>query len=442
MAQVITIPRLGWSMEEGVLGEWLKAPGERILAGEPLFTLEGDKAAQDIAALDTGILWLPADGPCAGDTVKVGQAIGFVLAEGEAAPASATGRAAAPAGEAPRSDRLPRPAGPAARRLARQLGIDLNAVPTPDPTGRVVCEDIQRAAVRPRATREVVTQPLASPRARRRATELGIDWTALTGTGRAGRIRESDVLRQRPSAEPVAPPASGALSPGKHVRASKLRSILAQRMLAGVTRAAPVTLATRVDAGSLVAYRNSLKRAAPDGLSPSYNDILLSLVARTLREQPQLNTCWDRDGIHTYDDIHIAIAVDTDSGLLAPVIRHVDRLPLEQLAARSQQLIAEARSGRLSQDNMDGGTFTVTNLGMFGIDAFTPILNLPQAGILGIGRIVEEPIVRAGQLVAGKTLSLSLTFDHRAVDGAPAARWLQLLCQKCVELPNAICSPA
>ena len=436
MAHEITIPRLGWSMEEGVLGDWLKASGERVQAGEPLFTLEGEKAAQDVEALDSGILCIPTDAPRTGETVKVGQVIGFLLAQGEAAPASATEQARAPAGEAPRSDRLPRPAGPAARRLARQLGVDLDAVPTPDPTGRVVCEDIQRAAVHPRATRAVVTQPLASPRARRRATELGIDWTALTGTGRAGRIRERDVLGHRPSAKPVAPPASAPLAPGKHVRASKLRSVIAQRMLAGVTQAAPVTLMTKVDAGPLVAYRKSLKQAPPDGLSPSYNDILLLLVARTLREQPQLNACWDRDGIHTYDDIHIAIAVDTDSGLLAPVIRHVDQLTLEQLTARSGHLIAEARSGRLSQDNMEEGTFTVTNLGMFGIEAFTPILNLPQAGILGIGRIVEEPIVCAGQLVAGKTLSLSLTFDHRVVDGAPAARWLQSLCQKCVELPK------
>jgi pyruvate dehydrogenase E2 component (dihydrolipoamide acetyltransferase) len=436
MAHEITIPRLGWSMEEGVLGEWLKVPGERVQAGDSLFTLEGEKAAQDIAALDTGILCLPADAPRTGDTVKVGQVIGFLLAKGESPPASVGKQAIATAVATPSPTRLSRPAGPAARRLARQLGIELNSVPTPDPTGRILCEDVQRAAALPRSTRAAATQPIASPRARRRAKELGIDWTSQTGTGRAGRIRERDVLGHRQFAKPDAPPAPAPVSPGKHVPASKRRSIIAQRMMAGVTQAAPVTLMTKVDAGPLVAYRNSLKQAAPDGLSPSYNDILLLLVARTLREQPHLNACWDRDGIHTYDDIHIAIAVDTDSGLLAPVIRHVDQLTLEQLTARSGHLIAEARSGRLSQDNMEGSTFTVTNLGMFGIDAFTPILNLPQAGILGIGRIAEEPIVCAGQLVAGTTLSLSLTFDHRVVDGAPAARWLQSLCQKCVELLN------
>jgi pyruvate dehydrogenase E2 component (dihydrolipoamide acetyltransferase) len=433
MAHEITIPRLGWSMEEGVLGSWLKASGDLVRGGDSLFTLEGEKAAQDIEAVDSGILCIPADAPKAGETVKVGQVIGFLLAEGETAPASVGKLATATNVATPITPQISRPAGPAARRLARQLGIDLDSVPTPDPTGRILPEDVQRAAVVTRSTRRSLAQAIATPRARRRAKELGIDWTSLNGTGSGGRIRECDVLGHPKSAKSIAPPPAP-LSPGKHVRASKRRLIIAQRMVAGVTQAAPVTLFSKVNAGPLIAYRNSLKQVGSDGHTPSYNDILLLLVARALREQPQLNACWDRDGIHTFDDIHIAIAVDTDLGLLAPVIRNVDQLPLEQITARSRQLISDARSGRLSQEHLEGGTFTVTNLGMFGIDAFTPILNLPQAGILGIGRILEEPVVRAGQIVVGQTLSLSLTFDHRVVDGAPAARWLQSLCQKCVEL--------
>jgi pyruvate dehydrogenase E2 component (dihydrolipoamide acetyltransferase) len=263
---------------------------------------------------------------------------------------------------------------------------------------------------------------------------LGIDWTLLTGTGRDGRIRERDVLNCPQTARMAPPPEAAPASPGRHAPATKRRSIIAQRMLASVTQAAPVTLTTKVDAGRLIDFRNHLKRSAPDGRAPSYHDILIYLVARTLREQPQLNACWHREGIHTYDDIHIATAVDTELGLMAPVIRHADQLSLEQIADRARQLIAEARSGRLSQQHLEGGTFTVTNLGMFGIDAFTPILNLPQAGILGVGRIVEEPVVRAGQIVVGHTLSFSLTFDHRVVDGAPAARWLQALCERVLAL--------
>jgi pyruvate dehydrogenase E2 component (dihydrolipoamide acetyltransferase) len=462
MAQEITIPRLGWSMEEGIFGEWLKAPGEYVRSGEMIFLLEGEKAAQEIEALDSGYLCVPDDAPRPGATVKVGQVIGFLLAEGEATPVS-VGKP--PAGTSPASSTpafaiaaslsppavsppsvkmplapavlaatgtMPRVAGPAARRLTRELGIDLNAVFTPDPTGRVLCEDIQRTAKTQRhSVQPVGPAQIATPRARRRARELGVDWTQLPGTGRNGRIRERDIISQ-----PMATAGSQPLSPeptpvtlGKHTPASKLRRILAQRMLAGVTQAAPVTLTTKVDAAQLVAYRANLKSLAPKGQAPSFNDILIGLAAQTLRALPELNACWHRDGIHAYDAIHVATAVDAPAGLLAPVIRHADQLSIAQIAEQTRQLIAQARAGRLNQTHLEGGTFTVTNLGMFGIDTFTPVLNLPQAGILGIGRIVEEPVVRAGRLEIGHTLFLSLTFDHRVVDGAPAARWLQRLCE-------------
>jgi pyruvate dehydrogenase E2 component (dihydrolipoamide acetyltransferase) len=452
MAQEITIPRLGWSMEEGILVEWLKAPGEYVRSGEMIFLLEGEKAAQEIEALDSGYLCVPDNAPRPGATVKVGQVIGFLLAEGEApvpempretassiratrpqiqdaATTSVTPTNALPSA----TGTMPRAAGPAARRLARESGIDLNAVFTPDPTGRVLCEDIQRTAKTQRhSVQPVSPAQIATPRARRRARELGVDWTQLPGTGRNGRIRERDVISQ-----PKATAGSQTHSPepapvtlGKHTPASKLRRILAQRMFAGVTQAAPVTLTTKVDAAPLVAYRANLKNLAPKSQAPSFNDILIRLAAQTLRALPELNACWHRDGIHAYEAIHIATAVATPEGLLAPVIRHADQLSVAQIAEQTRQLIAQARAGRLNQTHLEGGTFTVTNLGMFGIDTFTPILNLPQAGILGVGRIVEEPVVRAGRLEIGHTLSLSLTFDHRVVDGAPAARWLQFLCER------------
>lgn len=451
MAQEITIPRLGWSMEEGIFVKWLKAPGEHVSSGEMIFLLEGEKAAQEIEALDSGYLCVPDDALRPGATVKVGQVIGFLLAEGEA-PVPALPRESASSCGATRpqiqdaattsvtttnalpsaTGTMPRAAGPAARRLARELGINLNAVVTPDPTGRVLCEDLQRTAkTQRRSVQPVSSAPIATPRARRRAIELGVDWTQLPGTGRNGRIRERDIISQ-----PMATAGSQTHSPepapvtlGKHTPASKLRRILAQCMLAGVTQAAPVTLTTKVDAAPLVAYRANLKNLAPQGQAPSFNDILIGLAAQTLRALPELNACWHRDGIHAYEAIHIATAVDTPAGLLAPVIRHADQLSVAQIAEQTRQLIAQARAGRLNQTYLEGGTFTVTNLGMFGIDTFTPILNLPQAGILGIGRIVEEPVVRAGRLEIGHTLSLSLTFDHRVVDGAPAARWLQRLCE-------------
>ncbi|MFO1063054.1 MAG: 2-oxo acid dehydrogenase subunit E2 [Pirellulales bacterium] len=459
MPHPITTPRLGWSMEEGVFGEWLKAPGEFVRAGDLLFLLEGEKAATEIESIDSGILCIPSDAPLPGTTVKVGDILGFLLAEGESAPTSiralqitsqseASQKQAEPVAPSIRPAAVretesqnvptvrPRAAGPAARRLARELGIDLNAVSTPDPTGRVLTEDIRRAsdqrAIKGRASATTLSK-VATPRARRRAKELGIDWTRLAGTGRNGRVRERDVLAL--ATEPALSSSSAPMEilptePGRYVAASKLRRILAQRLAVGAHQAIPVTLNTKVQADQLIALRERFKTGSGEGIVPTFNDILIQLVAITLREVPELNACWVRNGIHTYHAVHIATAVDTPDGLLAPVVRDVDRLTLTELATQTRQLIAAARSGKLTQSQLSGGTFTVTNLGMLGIDSFTPILNMPQAGILGVGRIVEEPIVRDGQVVAGKTMSLSLTFDHRVIDGAPAARWLQRLCER------------
>lgn len=458
MAHEITIPRLGWSMEEGVFGEWLKAHGDRVEAGEMVFLLEGEKAAHEIESLEAGYLHIPENGPRPGDTVKVGQVIGFLVGKGESPPEGSGSGAATTKEPAKRANEpttvtnqvapetvsafvnqapapplavpsSPRVAGPAARRLARQLGVDLHAIPTPDPTGRVLTEDVRRGLVSSHARVQAAREPVATPRARRRSRELGMDWKGVRGTGRAGRILERDIVAHASarSSKPASQDAFAPSSPGRHVPASKLRMALAQRMQAGISQAAPVTLSTKVDAEPLVAYRNALKGQARGAKVPSFNDMLIWLAARTLRDRPELNACWYRDGVYHYDGVHIATAVDTEAGLLAPVIRDADRLTLNQIAEETSGRIAAARSGSLNQNLLQGGTFTITNLGTMGIDAFTPILNLPQAGILGVGRIVEEPVVREGRVEPGTTLTLSLTFDHRVVDGAPAARWLQRL---------------
>lgn len=453
MPYPITIPRLGWSMEEGTFCQWLRASGEFIRAGDILFLLEGEKAAQEIEALDSGYLCIPTDAPPPGASVKVGDVLGYLLTEGEAAPTSVRTQAAAaisspqpepqplpravpsePSKSAvPLSPTLSRAVGPAARRLARKLGIDPSKVFTPDPTGRVLSEDL-RQAVQPasliQSSQATATDRVATPRARRRARELGIDWTRLRGTGRGGRIREQDVIASVKSgteSEALSVSELCPTEPGRYQAASKLRQIIAQRMVAGAHQAVPVTLTTKVNAEALVAFREQQKIQAGGGSCPSINDILIHWVAHLLPQLPELNACWVRQGVFFYDDIHIATAVDTPSGLLAPVIRHADRLTLTELADCSRKLIDGARSGTLSQSQLVGGTFTVTNLGMFGIDSFTPVLNLPQAAILGIGRIIEEPVVRSGRLEIGQTLTLSLTFDHRVIDGGPVARWLQCL---------------
>lgn len=363
MATEITIPRLGWSMEEGTFAAWLKQPGEKVEAGELLFAVESDKVTMDVESLDSGYLHVLAGAPQSGETVKPGQRIGYLLAEGEPAPAEEEVAAAA----AP---------------VVAQVSASVVVAPVRE--GRNA----------------------ATPRARRAARDSGVDIRTVKGTGRGGRIRERDVLAVR-----------GA---GSHVPVTTLRRTIAERMMQSRQNTAPVTLTTRADASNLVKLRNQHKA--------SHTDVIAKLVAAALREHPMLGGRWEGERITLPAAIHIGFAVDTEHGLYAPVIRNVDSLDIGQIAERSRELIAAARERRLKAEDLQGGTFTITNLGAFGIDAFTPILNYPETAVLGLGAIRKEPVVLAdGQIAARDQITLSLTFDHRVVDGGPAARFLQRL---------------
>jgi pyruvate dehydrogenase E2 component (dihydrolipoamide acetyltransferase) len=430
----IVVPRLGWSMEEGVFGEWLKSAGDVVRAGEMIYVLEGEKAAQEIESFEAGKLWLAPDAPKKGETVKVGQLIGYLLAEGETPPAvNRKASALTPSQAAPLSASTAaspkRSAGPAARRLARENNLDLNQIATPDPTGRIIREDIERT-LRASIAQTVVprSNAIASPRARRKAKELGLRWEDASGGGRNGRIRERDVIALVAKLQPQSPRGMAPVVKGEYEPASKIRQIIAQRMHAGANHAAPVTLTTKIDASTLVAFRERLKVTAGSEPVPSYSDILIKLIAAALPTCPRLNACWHGDRIYLYRAINIAFAVDNNGELVAPVIEDVPSLTLSEIAQQSRKLAEKARVGALSQAELQTGTFTVTNLGAYGIDAFTPVINLPQSAILGIGRIVKEPVVKGDAIVIGQTMTLSLTFDHRVIDGAPAAAWLQRLC--------------
>ena len=367
MAIEIIVPRLGWSMEEGTFSGWLKEDGERIQPGDALFVLESDKSAEQIEAVDAGILRLPADGPTAR---RHGEG------RAGARPSRRRGRGMPP------SSRSGEP--------SRTTGAARLAAPTSS-----------SPVSRPRRERAI------SPRARRACRELGIDWSDLSGSGRNGRIRERDVR------------AAGARPDGHLIPHTTIRRTIAARMVAGFTQAAPVTLTAKIDATNLVGLRAQFKTAASqkDDLVPSYTDVIVKLTAAALRQHPLLQAQWREDGLFVPERIDMAVAVDTEAGLLVPVLRAVDRLTLRQIAARSRELIEQARAGRLAADDMRDATFTVSNLGNFGIDSFTPIIHLPQCAVLGIGRIVREPAVRGDRIVPCDMLTLSLTFDHRVVDG-------------------------
>jgi len=392
----ITIPRLGWNMEEGIFSGWLHADGAAIRAGDMLFTLESEKATEDVETLDGGTLRIPPDGPKVGDTLPVGAVIGYLLEAGEAAPWEPGAPAASPT--------KPAPAAPAKEPSAPQR---------PSPSLSASSTALLEACA-------------ISPRAKRAAGELGIDWTTLEGTGSTGRIRERDVMAAvalAPVADnaPVAAPMSEVLQP-----ITVMRRTIADRMLASHLTAAPVTLTTTADATNLVGLRTQFKNAGdPSGVVPSFTDILVKLSALALSRNPRMAGQWTEAGIRQPAGIHVGIAVDTEAGLLVPVVRDVPSLGLRQLAARSRDLIERARIRRLTTEEMQGGVFTVTNLGGFGIDAFTPILNSPECAILGVGRIERRAVVRGEAIVACDQVTLSLTFDHRVVDGAPAARFLQ-----------------
>jgi pyruvate dehydrogenase E2 component (dihydrolipoamide acetyltransferase) len=463
----VVLPRLGWNMETGRLGEWLKRDGERVEAGELLFTVEGDKATQEVEALDSGILRIPPDSPPPGKEVPVGTLLGYLVAEGEPMPwtqasASVTDQrinelasvaAGSTVGQQPDQYTIPQgrfavrntqyaPAiSPRSRRIAGELGADWTGLTGSGRTGRIVERDVRRAAAAAQAAPVAVER--ISPLARRLAAELGVDADALAARLPGGRIERADIEAEAerlqverlkvsaPAAPamplaptvPSAPPALG----GTAIPITTVRRTIADRMATSAHTVAPVTLTTEADATELVRLRKQLK---DDGTQPvpSYNDLLAKLCGQALLEHPMVNARFDGETIVQAATANIGVAVDTDRGLLVPVLRDVQTKTLRQVARESVELIEKARTGRITVQELQGGTFTITNLGMYEIDAFTPIINLPECAILGVGRIVPKQIVvdaEAERVAIRHMMFLSLTFDHRLVDGAPAARFLQ-----------------
>jgi len=387
----ITLPRLGWSMEEGKFLAWLKKDGDFIKEGDPLFTLESDKAAQEVEAIDSGLLHIASNGPKPGDVIKVGHVLGYLLAEGETMPV-----ATAP------------------------------TVPTAPPhveTTIPISDPIPEPIVKP-ITKPMPEETPASPRARRAAKEHRVDLAKLAPTGKGGRIRECDIL---------AAATSTSTSGMKQVPLTPMRRTIAARLMHSRQTTVPVTITARCDATALLAFRQQLKSITSSlqhsiQVVPTINDIFVKLTAAALRQHPMLAATWAEDHLLLPESIHLGIAVDTEAGLLVPVIRDVGTSTLTQIAAQLQKLIAAARSGQLAAADMQGACFTLSNLGSLGVEAFTPVINPPESAILGIGAIVREAVpLDDGTFTARDRLTLSLTFDHRANDGAAAARFLQTL---------------
>ena len=376
-------------MEEGKFLAWLKQDGDFIKEGEPLFTLESDKAAQEVEAIDSGILHIAPDGPKPGDIIKVGHVLGYLLAEGESAP------------------------------VANQPEIKTRQLSEPLQSGENNLIHSPAPILPPTKSR---TETPASPRARRAAKTHRVELAALAPTGKGGRIRERDVLAAATSLS-----AFGT----KRVPLTQMRRIIAARLMHSRQTTVPVTITGRCDATEILALRKQLKsmgEKANLAVIPTINDILVKLTAAALRQHPMLAATWAEDHLLLPETTHLGIAVDSEGGLLVPVIRNVDSSTLTQIAAQSQKLIAAARSGQLAAADMQGACFTLSNLGSLGVEAFTPVINPPESAILGIGAIVREAVpLDDGTFTSRDRLTLSLTFDHRVNDGAAAARFLQTL---------------
>lgn len=437
----IRMPRLGWTMEEGTFGEWLKEDGAAVVPGDLLFTVEGDKATQEVEAFDAGILHIPPDGPQPGQVLPVGARLAYILQPGEAVPAVAAAEAAPlPAAQPAPVQGHAQPAlakrvrsaiSPRARRVAGELGVDWTQLAGSGRTGRIVERDVRAAHAASQDTARQGDRLRVSPVAQRVAAAAGIDLADVAAQHPGARIQRDQVEAA------IAARAATALEAGdQRLPVTRLRRLIAQRMAESVQTTAAVTLTSEADATELVALREQIKAAfAPRGWDvPSYTDLLIKLTALALQAHPRLNATWQGDEIILHGAVHLGLAVDTEPGLVVPVVRDAQAKSVRQIAGETRGLIERAQANRLGPDDLAGGTFTLTNLGMYSVDFFTPLINLPQCAILGVGRIAQKPAVHQGQVVPRHLLALSLAFDHRVVDGAPAARFLDTV-RQFVETP-------
>ncbi|SRR5579875_159003 len=389
MAVEVVMPKFGLTMNDGILKRLLKQPGEAVSEGEPLFEVETEKVLNEVPAPASGILvaFLFNEE----DTVDCGAVVAVIAQDGDDIQALKSKYAAA---------------------VPARLAAPSKAAPSPP---------IENKAV---SARRAIT-----PIARKRAEELGVDLSKVTGTGPGGRVTREDVERaastQSATQAPPASAASGPASsqPGSVIPLKGIRKAIADHMMQSLRESAQLTLTTEADVTAAVDLRAHLGREAEF----TYTDLMVHAVARALRRHPRLNSCIENGAIRLREEVNIGIAIALDEGLIVAVIRHADRKTLREIAAESRELGTRARQGKLRLEDVEGGTFTITNLGTYGVDAFTPIINRGEAAILGLGRIIERPAIYRGEIARRSMMTLSLTFDHRIVDGAPAAAFLQSL---------------
>jgi pyruvate dehydrogenase E2 component (dihydrolipoamide acetyltransferase) len=399
MATEVKLPRLGQGMEAGTIVKWLKSEGEPVEKGEPLYELDTDKVTQEVEAEASGVLLKIA---IAEGEVEVGKTIAFIGEEGEKV-------------EAPVDERAD---GDAARQV-REARERATAEPEPE------AEEARTQIAEPARTDGRVK---ASPLARRIARERGIDLAAVTGTGPEGRVVAEDVERAAAAPAPVSAPVAAPAAEVEVVKLSSMRRTIARRMTEA-WQAPAFQLELSVDMTRALALRERLVEQQAEGAAkPTISDVLTKLAAVTLMRHRDVNATWAEDAVELHPSANIGIAVAlAEGGLVVPVIRSCERLSIAEIAGARADVVQRAREGKLRQEDLEGGTFTISNLGMFGTERFTAVLNPPQAAILAVGAIEERAAVVDGAIVAQPRLDLVLTCDHRSLTGATGAEFLATL---------------
>lgn len=428
----VVMPKLGLIMTEANLLEWHKADGEFVRKGETLFSFESDKSVVEIEAPASGIVQTLVT---VGTIVPVQTPIAMIFPEGteigipENVPvAPLESGAPVPAQVAvpkavPQSTSLR--ATPKARKAARARGIDLSSVTGSGPRGMVVNSDLN--------TIPAVEPIKATPLARKMAADCGIDLQNITGTGPGGRITRADLFAAIEALAKGSPPAPATSIKHTPLPLDGLRGLIAERLSSSWNERPQVTLHSEVDATELVAVRN--RNLTPTGKKISFNTYFVAAVARALLEFPAVNSQLTETGLAHFEAINIGLAIDTERGLVVPVLKDVGKFSLLGIDAGLNDLVERTLGGKTLPEDFNDGTFTITNLGAFGIDSFTPIINPPEAAILGLGRIKGKPVAIGEMIGVRQMVTLSLSFDHRLIDGAPAARFLQHIC-KLIENPE------
>ncbi len=425
MATLVTMPKLGLTMTEGVVSRWHKKEGDAVEKGDLLLEVSTDKITNEVEAGDSGVLRriLAAEG----EVAQVGQVLAIIAGadedisellgqanSGTGVEYSDTAKAEQELSYRQKQDSGPVQrkgfikASPAAKKCARDNDIDLSLVTGTGPGGRIVEKDVQAFVENNRKKIKV------SPAAARMAEDTGV---SLETIRKDGRIMKEDVA--------AAVKSSALQAEDRRIAATAMRQVIADRMTRSWHTAPMVTLNIETDVSELKAFRERLRGACEArGVKLSYNDIFIKMCARGLMEYPMLNAGYEGDKIVLHANANIGLAVALEGGLIVPNVKAAQRKTLTEIAAETDDLVEKAQNGRLTKDEMTGGTFTITNLGMFGITSFSPIINQPESAILGINAMIDRPVLVNGEIAVRPVMNLSLTFDHRIVDGADAARFL------------------